>query len=303
MAIDIPSAQELEKYRQLKADVPDEELAVLTLYSSVLGYGDFARYIIGTNSSGFQWSSRWLRDPKQPTTKEICEAFVESLTPGQRKQWDLYQTVRARVNMLGLYNVFNEDQLLEFFPPEFNKEELTAAIDKAEHEMRKQLGQGKLRILEEHVLPHLNDPNRHIDENPFDIGMAQRFIFNKVLELGWTTELFGRFDRSVNRHHTRESGKPERIGKKYQWIAYHEFLARISDNFEFKGDTWDTSSKAGYLGPWQLIVGRDIDPSCLFRKIGVQRSDAHPAGVVDGKVGALGAVAYRFITVRSEPGG
>ena len=87
-----------------------------------------------------------------------------------------------------------------------------------------------------------------------------------MLDLGWTVERFGQFDFNINRYsnYGREAKKPERMGKKYQWIAYHEFLARISDNFEFKVDPW--SDKPGkFEGPWQLFV-RDIDPSCLLKK-------------------------------------
>ena len=65
-------------------------------------------------------------------------------------------------------------------------------------------------------------------EHPFDLGLIQRFVLNRVFELGWTSELFGEFDRHAESHSTnyRTSHKAERIGKKYQWLAYHEVLAR-----------------------------------------------------------------------------
>ena len=61
-----------------------------------------------------------------------------------------------------------------------------------------------------------------------------------------------------------EPAKPERIGKKYQWIAYHEFLAHLADNLEFQGDYW-SEERAVYEGPWQLSL-RDIDPSSLLKR-------------------------------------
>jgi hypothetical protein len=54
-----------------------------------------------------------------------------------------------------------------------------------------------------------------------------------VFELGWITELFGKFDRVDCDHSWRGASKAERIGKKYQWIAYHEIMAFISDHFQF----------------------------------------------------------------------
>ena len=74
--------------------------------------------------------------------------------------------------------------------------------------------------------------------------------------------MHGKFDKFIDRA-GRSEHKPERIGKKYKWIALHELLAMISDNFEFKEESW--SEKIGkYEGPWQLSV-RDIDPSCILK--------------------------------------
>ena len=114
----------------------------------------------------------------------------------------------------------------------------------------------------------LGEPEeRSADEYRFDLSIAQRWIFKKVLNLGWTTERFGRFDENLVRYSSfgRSGHKAERIGKKYQWIAFHEFLARVSDNFVFRASDEDKK----YEGPWQ-IRRRDIDPSCLKKKTGMQ---------------------------------
>jgi hypothetical protein len=89
--------------------------------------------------------------------------------------------------------------------------------------------------------------------------------------LGWTVERFGHFDRTVDRWGSsgRSEHKAERIGKKYQWIAYHEFLALMLDNFEFRGDSWGEKPEK-YEGTWQLSV-RDIDPSVVITKTKAQR--------------------------------
>jgi len=57
----------------------------------------------------------------------------------------------------------------------------------------------------------------------------------------------------------------ERIGKKYQWIAFHEFLAHLSDNCCYIDPDYADNSK--YFGPWQ-VDGRNIDPTCWLRKTG-----------------------------------
>lgn len=104
--------------------------------------------------------------------------------------------------------------------------------------------------------------NAYEKKSHFSLELAQRWIVHHVFELGWTTERFGDFDYFVNyRMAGRESKKAERIGKKYQWLAFHELLARIADNFHYRGDSWDGNSQE-YEGTWQTWI-RDIDPSFL----------------------------------------
>ena len=122
---------------------------------------------------------------------------------------------------------------------------------KATQIIDKTLSEEQRKTFADHVIPYLDRPSK--DEARFDLSIAQRWIFKRVLDLGWTAERFGEFDWNLNRHsnYGRESRKSERMGKKYQWIAYHEFLARISDNFEFIGDSWSDRVEK-YEGPWQI---------------------------------------------------
>ena len=259
---EIPAGEVLKKHDEWHEGMPDEELARVALYDSVMGFGDFARYIIGTNSDHFAWSSRRLGEPRQPSPKEAYESFIQSLTDRQREAWERYCNIRDRVES---YQRLDQPRRADLFEHQFTDEELQSVTLLAERSFRRTLGRKKSNIFEERIIPYLNDPDRYRDECHFDLSIAQRWILGRVIDLGWTVERFGRFDRYVGRYVNRERSahKPERIGKKYQWIAYHEFLARVSDNFEFRGDSW--SDHVGkYDGPWQFYV-RDIDPSCLLR--------------------------------------
>lgn len=260
-SFEIPSEEKLKKYGEWTEGMPDEEWARVHLYQSIMGSEDFARYIIGTNSGDFEWSSHLLKGTKKPSRREIYENFVHSLSKKQKEALTRYHTVRTGVES---YRILGHQQGIEIYEREFSEEELEDALKKSESSLRNALKKKQLEIFEEYVIPYLNDPNK--DEYRFDLSMAQRWILQKVLDLGWTTKRFGRFDRNLSRcyDYGRSAHKPERIGKKYQWIAYHEFLARISDNFEFREDRW--SYKPGnYEGPWQMLV-RDIDPSFLLKK-------------------------------------
>ena len=80
-------------------------------------------------------------------------------------------------------------------------------------------------------------------------------------------------------HQTDFSGrgtrKPERIGKKYQWIAYHEILAHISDHYQYRVSYNDLVPEDAYRGTWQLDV-RDIDPSAVV--VATARRRERPEG-------------------------
>ncbi|MCM0150017.1 ATP-binding protein [Photobacterium galatheae] len=99
--------------------------------------------------------------------------------------------------------------------------------------------------------------------NPDEMSnIAVDWIFTKY---GYNSEIHGRFDRNIGTGRGRTS-KHERIGKKYQWIALHEILARVSDNCVMKSDRgWQDNENEPYEGTWQPYV-RDIDPSMPLRK-------------------------------------
>jgi len=165
-------------------EISEQDRSLLRLYHSVMESGDFARYIIGTNSGHFEWYNQRLN--KRPS---ISKRKLQS--------------------------------------------------------------------------------NHKLD---FDLAVAQRWIFQKIMNLGWTKEKFGEFDSMIASHLERDnrmSHRSERIGKKYQWIAYHEFLARASDNLVYRGDLLNRTLK-NYDGPWQIRC-RDIDPSFLLTETKVER--------------------------------
>ena len=82
---------------------------------------------------------------------------------------------------------------------------------------------------------------------------------HRTMTLGWTPQLFGRFDRYLNYHDaSRNSHKSERFGKKYQWIAYHELLGRVADNFHFASPYED---EPGEFHGIHQFNDREVDPS------------------------------------------
>lgn len=119
------------------------------------------------------------------------------------------------------------------------------------------------------------DFGRYVFESAFDhwrdvdiqglSDLAVKWIFEKY---GYDAKMHGQFDRNRKSHtHDRHYISEERIGKKYQWIAFYELLARVSDNHDFYENSWSSDAKVvEYEGPWEPFV-RDIDPTILIKEI------------------------------------
>ncbi|MDU2565004.1 MAG: hypothetical protein E7C89_00225 [Anaerococcus sp.] len=83
---------------------------------------------------------------------------------------------------------------------------------------------------------------------------AMQYILN---DLGYKNELFGVYDYHIGYTDRHDTKKLERIGKKYQWIAFYNILARVSDENQLKdlyGDGFE------FIGSWNPYV-RDFDPT------------------------------------------
>ncbi|MER8833239.1 hypothetical protein [Mesorhizobium sp. M0909] len=62
----------------------------------------------------------------------------------------------------------------------------------------------------------------------FNLGWARRWICKRAHDFGWSKALHGEFDRAQGSG--RMTHSKERIGKKYQWLALYELLARLEDH-------------------------------------------------------------------------
>lgn len=94
------------------------------------------------------------------------------------------------------------------------------------------------------------------------LDIAERAIFDRVRDLGWSPEKFDSIDSRLRRG--RSDGPVERFGKKYQWIALYEVLGALADHFELKPE-WSSDTPRPYEYPEQLIW-RDIDVTLLARE-------------------------------------
>jgi hypothetical protein len=270
----IPSAKTLKKKYYPEDFFKDktQDRGFLNIWSSVMHdfgtLGDFGNYVLNTNVH--HWSGRRLKG-QDVNRKKLLEKFKKKLPPKQRKLFEkatnpfwgidfskLIESLEIKVQR----GVLEDNSELNV-----QAEKQAKTVINAMQSFEFSLSPYTKSFFRKEIKPYLDD--RGYIKDPlerFDTGLAQRWVFNKVVELGWQPSLHGEFDNLVNYSRgDRSDHKAERIGKKYQWIALHELLARISDNFEFKEDSWSEETER-FEGSWQLSV-RDIDPSCILKDI------------------------------------
>ncbi|MBL0741079.1 hypothetical protein [Chryseolinea lacunae] len=91
----------------------------------------------------------------------------------------------------------------------------------------------------------------------------------RVIEMGYDADNFTKFDLLQGSGRGNERG--ERIGKKYQWMVFHEILARVADTHELKDESnFEDQNTIRYDGPWYPRV-RDIDPTVIISETGSRK--------------------------------
>ncbi len=291
---EIPSEEEVGKFKIPGGSYDgdgEKWWAQNIIFHSVMG-GDFAHYVIEPNVGGSHWLSLRLEEPRWKSTEEKRNEFIESLSIEERHAWEkfveTYQQYEFHIFKI-LHNLPDDilERLIEqggdsdgasatepSLKPEpvtpEQEEELSALeqqVNNLTHKFRMKLDVEKRKFFDAEIFPQMVTPSSPTVPR-FDIALAQRWIVKRVFELGWTTELFGVFDRYYIGYYGRDAHKAERIGKKYQWLALHEFLARLADNYQYRNYYFkDNPSFNRYQGSWQLHI-RDIDPSCVLRATG-----------------------------------
>jgi len=208
----------------------ESEPGLCRIWSSVGRDGDFGRYVIGHNN--------WLR-------YRLGEALPRALTdpthddPALRIAEDYVIIAAERANA--------EQRESEPDPIEY------ATPDGPPPSQHTRSGRPLTRT---ELRQHASFPETQI----------QCMVMDDVIALGYASRL----DDGVRPHDAhgdlpdRIGSKSERMGKKYQWIAFMRTQARVADHFRFGRDP-ESAEQSEYHGPWQLPHGRDIDPSCLLR--------------------------------------
>lgn len=236
---------------------------------------DFGRYIIGTNSWSTNWLSVRLGEPPWMSLERRVEDAVAGLSEDELRGWKLFEESQRRSSLAG-------------FTRHWAAKERAAGSKENDAEPSPSQADELLLKIRDLLLEVLGPDRRELFSTLmndliagtgmrsaplFDLRLVQRYVLGRVFELGWTPERFEQFDGNVPTS-GREEGKAERMGKKYQWIAYHEMLAFMADHYQYAGGTSTKEIGTVYQGSWQDGF-RDIDPSNVMQTFA--DSDDEPA--------------------------
>lgn len=173
----IPSKEELES---LYDKEPYREL-----WSSIMEDGDFSRYTIGTNYNHSDWSGCKFNETPVDR-KQVFKTFKCKLTDQQK---DLYDATDPFI-----YDDKCEGIKFGRVVGRKAQEEIKAS----KKLFKNSLSYDLLSEFENEIEPYLDHNNNLLEtDKHFDLRLAQQFIFNRVIELGWDPEKHGNFDQQI----------------------------------------------------------------------------------------------------------
>ena len=250
-----PSKKEIEQYR-IGYDDPEYNKTYGSeqdaIYSSLIdGIADFGHYIVESAVDNFSSVS--------VSEKVEYELFYKSSNDEIKELLDYLFEYRAGI----IQNKKRKHWITKMgidFPPSKIAVLENSLSEHCMSELQKLLNETRFKFMQNSVVPYFD---KTAEEDGLNTWGARNWVLRRVFELGYDRKIHGRYDSLARNYYYNDEDKIERIGKKYQWIAYHELMARISDNY-CMSDRWQNDSIECYKGPWQLYL-RNIDPVYINR--------------------------------------
>jgi hypothetical protein len=244
-----PSLAALKK--RFKHGTYDDKFRGLWLICNSVTSDDFSRYVLGDVS---WWSDRRRKGKASQSPKALFKELLKTVDTDYAETLKTYAECLRNIHEPKPYRGDTPD----------GARTSQQFVDHVDANLRLFLTKAQIGRFQKQIVPNLKDPQNKLQQRVFSAELFQRLILRRVLELGWTCERFNEFDRNV-RTNGRAAHKAERIGKKYQWIAYDEFHARISDNFGLAEKGYSSiRDDEVERGTWPNNF-RDIDPSLLLQ--------------------------------------
>jgi hypothetical protein len=251
-----------------------EERKASSILSSTLGWinedgkpglaGDFGRYRMGFVSSAFSAEPRSDAGPDCPANRKAAfwsrvRELGPKAAPAVDELLDLdLRRIKRRESFLPRIETKEDPLEITIIPWDADDSELM--------ELESRIAALRARLRSE-LSPELLEEwdqaavlSKFGDEKPdrFDLSKAQAWVAWRALDLGWSAELHEKKERQFSRYSGRTDHQVERIGKKYQWIAFNELCGYLIDHH------WYFSDWGNVALPFDRVDAfdrRDIDPS------------------------------------------
>ncbi len=225
------------------------------IYESLLGFiADFGHYIVRPAVDDFA-SFSFKEDENYKNYLKTMGRSQKSLIKSLNKcmvQESLFNKNNGHQKQLGIQWSKNQKTFIEM---------LASLKSLCMKELNNIFNQEQANYVLKVIVPYFE---RKLNKEAFNPYPVRCWIVKRVFELGYDRKVHGEYDSLASDHSFRSENKIERIGKKYQWIAFHEILAMIADNYKMKSG-WSIEDKYDfYKGPWQLSI-RNIDPSYITK--------------------------------------
>ena len=254
-----PTTDEVKVYEEGK-DMRDEKghaaRANGRIIHSVLVW-DFGRYTIDSAIRNFECIEFRFEEEIAKFRAELPKGGKARLQ-NLKRIFKLYSVPTEKRARLGFEN---EEQLKWYWS------EVDELWGKFEGDLLKILDEQQKKFYHDRLLPYWKLQIKDKNDSELNINRAEikNWIVKRVFDLGYDGEIHGYFDNNKNSYKRTENTKNERIGKKYQWIAFYEILGILTDNYKIR-DRYSMNKKSYiYNGPWEITY-RDIDPSFTAKR-------------------------------------
>ena len=253
----IPTIKQLEKRvgDYTKNDLHHKKWGLYAIKSSVTGSGDFARYVLQGDNKSLPWI-----DNKIKSIKDVEKAFNNDLPKKAKKNYLLYKKyVESYGRIKGIVDWLDDE------PKNNGFKSWISLMDKLRTEIIRELTRLQEKKFKKIIDPYLKDINSHREEKHVKSELLQRYVLWRAMQM-YNVDKFGAIDRRRDGYYqngSRSPNKVERIGKKYQWLAYFEAVSLFFDNYKFK-PIYDYYGDK-FLHISQLTYVDHIDPTILIR--------------------------------------
>ncbi len=229
--------------------------------------GDFGRYIIDPIIRN--WALDQLTTDDCPTEQDPARNWIRQFrTSATQEQLQAFGIVESAAKSLELA------RRLHHFDTSIKREVLEVAERAFEVTLPEDVWEAYRATSMDFVRLGNNASLNGHHTVRFDSDRARRWVCKRAHELGWTPERFALLES--HSRIGRYSPKVERIGKKYQWLALHELVARMEDNLLFMGTLYGDEEPRPYKGAHELEFKlRDIDPSLLVERTFTDSGELH----------------------------